>query len=385
MKKIIHVGVDVDDKNYTSALIAQDGKKFQFKTRPQFKALHQKLKKFVEEGYEIKVCYEATYIGSTLKRKFEEVGIDCEVVAPSLIPEKSSDKVKTDRRDSEKLALYYQRGLLTPVHVMTEEEESHRRLVRTRGSFVERIKSLKREILSHCRVFDVHYKQETEAKSYWTKSHFDYLNKLVLSDRKDRIFKVILENYLFSLESLTTSMSRLEEEIRSLACSDKYKRKVEALGCMKNLSDMSAMVLLTEIGDIKRFSHPKQLMSYAGLDIIENSSGSSIRKGGITKMGNKRIRTALVEASQNCQRPCVIGRGLKERRKDQPLNFIKIGDRSMKRLHKKANRLLHRGKPINKIKVACARELAGFVWEMLTTLQEVQEHEHLLKKQEMSA
>ena len=333
--------------------------------------MHQKLKKFLDEGHELKVCYEATYIGTTLKREFDKEGVECEVVAPSMIPEKSSDKVKTDRRDSEKLALYYQKGLLTPVHILTEEEEDHRRLVRSRQSLVERTKSLRREILSHCRTYGCHYKEEREAKSYWTKMHFDYLNSLFSKKEVFCVFKKILENYLFVLESLNTAISDLESEIRRLVSTETYKEKVSALGCMRNVSDLSAMTLLTEIGDIKRFSHPKQLMSYAGLDVIENSSGGSIRKGGITKMGNKRIRTCLVEMSQNCQRSYAIGRALKKRREGQSLKFIKIGDRAIKRLNKKANRLLHRGKPVNKIKVACARELAGFVWEMLWSLEEV--------------
>ena len=160
-------------------------------------------------------------------------------------------------------------------------------------------------------------------------------------------------------------MSSLEKEIRELASQKKYKKSISALGCFRGISTLSAMSLLTEIGDVRRFSYPKKLVSYSGLDIIEYSSGGRSQKFGITKMGNRHIRTTLVEACQGAHRPCTISKALKKRREGQSLKFVDIGDRCMKRLRSKSHRLIYSSKPINKVKVACAREMLGFVWEAL--------------------
>ncbi len=166
------------------------------------------------------------YIGFSLKRQFDEAKIACDVIAPSMIPEISSDRVKTDRLDSKRLAIYYKKGLLTIVHVPNTEEETHRRLVRSRYSLIERSSSLKKEILFHCRLYGYNYKLETKGKSYWTQMHTRWLQQMVSDEKKDFFFRKVLENYLFLLESFSTSIENLETEIHKLIQTEKYKKKV---------------------------------------------------------------------------------------------------------------------------------------------------------------
>ena len=186
--------------------------------------------------------------------------------------------------------------------------------------------------------------------------------------------KVYLNDLIQSLNNLNVDWIRLhyahpahlsQRIIEELANSEKYKKKKDALCCFRGVATTTAMTLITEIGDINRFSHPSKLTSYAGLDIREYSSGGREKKFGITKLGNSKIRTAAVESCQKSSLEYRISKRLKANRKGQPEEIIDIADRCMKRLRKKSLRLQHKGKHINKVKVACAREFLCFTWEAL--------------------
>jgi len=170
---------------------------------------------------------------------------------------------------------------------------------------------------------------------------------------------------LFQLEKLTDAIQDYDSEILELSESEKYKKKKDALICYRGIKTLTAMTLITEIGDVKRFSHPKKLTSYSGLDIKEYSSGGKQKQFGITKMGNHRIRTAVVEACQTAAKPGNIGVRLRRVREGQKAEVIEIADRCMKRLRKKSYKMGLSNKDSNKIKIACARELLSFVWETL--------------------
>ena len=171
---------------------------------------------------------------------------------------------------------------------------------------------------------------------------------------------------LTSLESLEETLKSYNTEINELAENEKYLLKVQALTAYRGIEVLSAMKIITEIGDIKRFSHPKKLVSYLGLDIREYSSGGVEKKKGITKMGNTFARTTLVEANQKSSYKPSISQALKTRRKGTPIELISIADKCMKRLYSKSNLLIKREKHKNKVKVACAREMVGFIWESLS-------------------
>ncbi len=164
---------------------------------------------------------------------------------------------------------------------------------------------------------------------------------------------------------LTHTRSEYDKAINELAETEKYKKQVSSLVCYKGIKNIFALVMITEIGNIKRFKHPRQLVSWMGMDIREYSSGGKSNRLGITKHGNRYLRTAFIESNQRIFRAKSIGADLKQRRKDIDPELIQIADRCMIRLAKKGSRLLFAGKHTNKVKVACAREMVGFVWESL--------------------
>jgi transposase len=333
MKKVLHVGLDVDDKSFhIGAFCSDTGEVFELTSRPTQGDLINKLEKFQNQNFEIKLCYEATYIGYSLYRSLRKENIDAEIIAPSLIPELASKRVKTDRLDANKMAKYYAAGLLTKIYVPTVEDEHERDLIRSRSFMVDQRKDLKKHILSACRRNNLHYKQENKALSHWTTPHLKWLvsevNKLPCT------LRITLEILICQLTKLDECINEFEEKIDELSETEKYKKKKDSLSCFRGISTLTAMTLVTEIGDVKRFKHPKQLTSYAGLDVTEYSSGGKEKKFGITKMGNKRIRTAVIESCQRADNAKVLNKRLKAHRENQDIKIIEVADRCMKRLKK---------------------------------------------------
>jgi len=364
-KTLLFVGLEVDDKNFHIAASSESTEIIEFQTRPRLDSLVSKLQELADKGYELNVCYEASYLGFSLCRDLRKKGFNCEIVAPSLIPQTPGPKVKTDRLDAKKLARFYQTGLLTIIHVPTEVEESDRDLVRTRDFLASQIRALKLHILSHCRRRGWNYRQDAgQGSNFWTKAHRAWLDHKialeVIASTKTS-FKVLLTQMIQMEQQLVS----IDFEIESLAETEKYSKRVDALVCFRGIKTLTAMVYITEIGDVARFSSPLKLVSYLGLDISEYSSGANQRRYHITKMGNVYARTALIEAAQHVGLPPKISRDLRDRRKNADHKFIEIADRGMNRLHKRYQHLIHRGKPSNVAKVACAREMIGFIWESL--------------------
>ena len=317
-------------------------------------------------GLEAKICYEATYLGFSLCRDLRKNGVNCDVIASSLIPELSGKRQKTDRIDAQKLVQYFATGLLTIIHVPDEVQESDRDLVRTRKFVNDQLKATKLYVKSLCRRHSINPKEEDQLKSNtWNVVYTQYLRKRMVNLPKSAQFT--LETLLFQIEQLEALVKTYEQKIELLAATDRYKKPVEALKCFRGIKTTTAMTLTTEIGDVDRFNHPSKLVSYAGMDLSEYSSGGKERRYSITKLGNPHIRTALVEAAQFAARPPRLSQDLKKRRANADLKTIAIADRCMLRLHKKGSRLLMRNKPGNKVKMACARELLCFVWETLKT------------------
>lgn len=363
-KRLLHVGLDVDDNSFhIGAFCKKTGETFEMTSRPNVGNLMKKLEKFTKQDFELKLCYEATYIGYSLCRDLNKNGYKTEIIAPSMIPEIASNRVKTDRLDAHKLAQYYANDLLTPIHVPDQEEETDRGLLRSRRFLIDHRKVLRRHILSVCRINRLHYKVVTGAKHHWTKRHENWLIDQV--NQLEGVAKLNLEILLHQLEKLDEGIAKYEKEIELLAEKERYKKKKDALNCFRGISTLTAMTFITEIGDVKRFKHPKQLTSYCGLDVAEYSSGGREKKFGLTKMGNKRIRTAAVESCQRLDRVKPLSKRLKAHREGQDIKVIDIADRCTKRLKKKAYNLLDAGKHRNKVKAACAREFLGFVWEAL--------------------
>jgi transposase len=364
---ILHIGLDVDDKNFHGAIFnTLTGEMSSFKCKPNIAGLMKQFKRLTKKGYELKVCYEASFIGFGLCRELQKKGINCEVIAPSLIPFKPGDKVKTDKRDAEKLAEYYAKEMLTTIYIPDEKDEAVRSLVRSRSFMVEERKRLKQHILSLCKIHNLNYKESTEKINYWTKTHISWLEAQLskLDESLRKTFKLLLSNYV----NMSMIIMQFDKKIEEASESKRYVNNVKALNCFRGLSTLSSMSLILEIGDIRRFSHPKYLTSYSGFDLIEYSSGGKEKKYCITKMGNKRIRTTVVESSQFSFREPKISRRLSKARDGIEPKIINIADKCMYRLKDKYKMMLRAGKARNKIKVACAREMLCFIWEALMML-----------------
>jgi transposase len=367
-KTVLYVGIDVDDKAFHGAGYEMDKQRyFEFKCKPTFGALWERIEKFSDNGYEVRVCYEATYIGYGLCRDLRASEIHCDIVAPSLIPEQRSKRVKTDRVDSRKLAELYAKGMLTPIAIPDKTDEQVRQLIRSRGFVVDQRRRLKVHILSLCRFNGIDYRRQTNTEShYWTKQHLTWLNSE--TGKQSEVTKKILERLLYQMVQLTNEIKAMDEIIEEQALNERYQKKSQALSAFKGIDILSAMTLVTEIGDIRRFAHPKKLVSYGGMDIIEYSSGGKEKKFGITKMGNRKIRTVLVEACQSVTPGTIVGKIIRNRRKEIPTEIVDIAERCQHRLWKKKSRMKKSDKHPNKIKMACAREMVGFIWEALVAV-----------------
>ena len=366
MKNILYIGLDVDDKAFHGAgLCEKSGEVFEFSCRPNKAALLNKLKDFKRCGFKLKTCYEATYIGFSLHRALKERGIENSVIAPSLIPKMPGRSVKTDRLDSRKLAEFFAKGLLTEIFVPKEDEEEVRDVIRSRVFLVRKSVDLRRHILSLCRRYGLNYRIETGGRSHWTITHKSWLKSRAKDLGCDGRVNILL--LLDQYENLSQGISSYNEEIERFSKQARYKGVCDVLCCFRGLDRLSAMTLIVEIVDIKRFSHPGKLSAYAGFDVREHSSGGRERKFGITKLGNKAVRTVVVEACQQLSFPSGVSRRLKEARAGMPKEVVVIAEKCSRRLRRRYLHLVHRGKPVNKAKTACAREMLGFIWAALRT------------------
>jgi len=326
-------------------------------TRPKVKKLAKKLTQLAD-GAEIRLCYEAGPCGWALKRLLEDsASLVCEVVAPSEIPVKAGDRVKTDRRDAQKLAEYLKAGLLTEVAPPSERQETVRDLVRQRDASVKDLTQARHRLSK----FLLRRQLSCEATN-WSQKHATWLNGLHFDDPNDRIVFGDLRGQVEHQSQRKDFLTRAVEEV---AGHDPYRVPVGWLRCIRGIQTLTAMKLLTELFDFERFPTAPKLMGYLGLTPSEYSSGAHTKKGGITKTGNRRVRQALVESAQHCRRPAHISNALKSRRANQPVEVVALADRAMARLHRVYWRLTNRGKHHNVAVVACARELVGFIWALL--------------------
>lgn len=358
MKSIAWVGNDVHQETITiSVYVNEDQEPRVEKTIRNEKRLVEKFYKRLARDYEIRACYEASGNGYVFYRWLKEAGIKCEVIAPSLIPKKSGDWIKTDQRDARKLGRYYRNGELTTIHIHSEKEESCRGLVRLREQIKKESKDSKQYILKFLQVRGLSYKEGGN----WTKKHRRYLKSLRFEEKMDqRIF----DEYLMLLEYKEESLSKIDEDIFKLAHGEEYQERAERLMMLKGIKETTAMGIITEVVDFKRFAKPRELMAYLGLIPSERSSGEQRHQGRITKTGNNRVRRLLVEASWHYRhRPTVTKRA--EQGKDAA--WI-ISQKAQKRLHSKYWRMISRGKCSTKAVTAVARELTGFVWAIMQTV-----------------
>jgi transposase len=366
MEKVIFIGLDVDNQGiYYSGIDEETGEIFEGQSRPTAGSLIKTLKKVCRDR-QIRCCYESGYVGFGLARALRKAGIACEVVATSLIPREAGRVQKNNRLDAQKLARYFRQNLLQVVHIPDECDEQVRDVIRARDFLVQQRSSLKRYILAQCYRVGWDYRQELGKPhaGYWTKVHQAWLEKKV-NAVSGEVVGQNLGLLLHQLNHCTELIERYEGEITKLCDRPRYREKVNALICYRGIDELTAMTIVSELGDIHRFSHPRKLTSYVGLDLREYSSGDKERRYGISKLGNRFLRTAIVESAQFAPRPPTLSKQLRSRRESVAHRYIEIADRCMLRTCQKGQRLLYRGKHPNKVKVALAREMLGFIWESL--------------------
>jgi transposase len=356
----LFVGLDVHKESISISVLEEHGRL----PRPCIKMpndptkLRRMFGRLKKEG-SIRACYEAGPCGYEIYRMLRSMGIDCEVIAPSLIPVRTGDRIKTDRRDAEKLARLLRAGELTPVRVPGEEEESVRDLVRCRNSMKEDIVRERHRLL---KFLLRHGRRFTDGK-HWTIRHWAWLH----NQRFDEpAAQVVYDEYLSRLESSLERIKGLEQEIALVAKRSPYKMPVDRLRTLRGIDTLTAVTLVAEIGDFHRFRRPKELMAYLGMVPSERSSGGKQRRGSITKTGNSHARRVLVEAAWHYRHPPRQSRTMKQRWEGQPQEVVAHAYRAQVRLHRRFFRLICRGKPSQVAAVAVARELCGFVWALAT-------------------
>lgn len=280
----------------------------------------------------------------------------CDVIAPSLVPKAPGERVKTDKRDARRLATLYRAGLLQPVRVPGEAEETVRALVRLRGQLTVDCTRIKNRIHKYLRTLGHIYPE----RSHWTRKHRDWIAHLPLGT----IERLIVQTHLDELDALLGRRAEVERRVEEIAGCEPYRQGVQRLMSLRGIGTLTAMVLLAEIGDGRRFARAPQLMAYLGLVPRESSSGESRHTGAITKAGNHHVRRVLVEAAWNqaskpgnCQR-------LRQHWQQQPPAVVAIAKKAERRLHDKFWKVTLR-KDRKTAAVAVARELVGFVWALL--------------------
>lgn len=306
---------------------------------------------------EVVFVYEAGPCGYALQRQIEGLGSRCLVVAPSLIPVKPGERIKTNRRDAKKLALLHRAGLLTQVRPPSPEEESVRDLCRAREDILEdRLRCrhrLTKLLLRRGLVY-------TNGR-HWTLGHWRWLKGVSFENEADR---VVLADYMLAVEQADARLGNLEAQLLAFAQKDPFRERVSWLRCFRGIDNLTAITVVSELHGIERFQTPRQLMAYLGLVPSENSTGDKQRRGR-TGAGNSHVRRVLTEACHVYRHRSTAAGALAKRRVGQPNWVIAIADKAQQRLHRRFWKLLQRGLPKGKIIVALERELVGFLWAVL--------------------
>lgn len=311
----------------------------------------------LKNKYDFRVCYEAGCFGFALYRKLTQSGIDCTVVAPSLIPV-DIKKVKTDRLDAFKLARYLGTGLLTPINVPDAELENDRDLIRFRASQVKEVIKIKQQIISFLLRKDIKYPE----RIVWNHKFENWLSTLEMENHRERM---TLHRYLNHYKYQTRFLQELNNEIEELSQTERYEEMATILKGFRGIDTLTAMIIITNIPDFRAFSSPRKLMSYIGLVPGEYSSGDKRIGRGITKTGNNLLRKAFISIGQHYYGRDKIGRNIYLRRQKISSQILSLVQRADRRCFKKYRAMSFDGKHGNVIKTAVAREAVAFVWEAM--------------------
>ncbi len=351
------VGLDVHADTIAVA-VAERGEVRSLGVIPNRPEAIRKLIRKLGPAKDLKVCYEAGPCGYVLYWQLAELDVACEVVAPSLIPTKAGDRVKTDRRDAEKLARCYRNGDLTAIWVPDAGHEALRDLVRARLVAKEDQRRARHRL---GQLLLRHGIRKPEGMTSWKRPHRVWLNQLRF---EQRALQLTFEDYLAEVDHAAERIARLESAIEAAveAAPEKLRELIRALQCLRGVARVAAAIVAVEVGDLSRFQTAPELMSYAGVVPSEHSSGAKTSRGRITKTGNGQLRRVLVEAAWAYRYRPAIGPELRKRQQCLSAQVREISWKAQHRLHSRYIKLTLKGKHRNVAVMAVARELLGFVW-----------------------
>jgi transposase len=311
-------------------------------------------------GARLEVAYEAGPCGFGIARRLKQLRVPCLVAAPSLIPKQPGSPFKTDKRDARAIARLLRAGELTAVYIPEPTDEAIRDLCRARTDAVDDLRRCRLRL----KAFLLRHGYRYQGKANWSQPHMRYLRELVLPHPA---MKAILEEYLQGIDAAHQRVQRIEASMLGLLETWRLKPAVQALMAFRGFQLVAAMVTVSELGDLHRFAHPRQLMTYLGLVSTEYSSGDHQHLGGISRCGNGHQRWILTECAEHYALPPKVSKELARRQEAQPPEVRALSWKAQCRLHLRFTRLLARRLHRNKAKVAIARELCGFIWALLRT------------------
>lgn len=365
MKSIIYVGMDVHKNSYSlCSLNNETGEYFnEVKISSDIKLVEMYMNKLKStfKGFEIKAGYEAGCLGYSLYRQLKELGIECDIMAPTTMSRSVKNQVvKNDKRDARNIASNLQSGSYKAIYVPGEDDVEVKEYIRMLSDFKECRKQIRQKVnallLRHGKAYP--------GKSRWIPAHMKWLREVELTP----MYREILNEYISEIESLDAKIERFDERVKEISHREAYEAPVSNLRCFKGIDTLSAMTMHIEVSDFTRFPTANAFMSFCGLTPGENSSGDKAHRTSITKQGNITVRTTLIECANALVRGygCKKSKALKARQNGQDVQVIDYADRAVERLQKKFKRMMYRGVNRNVAVTAIARELAGFIWGMET-------------------
>ncbi len=361
--QITIVGMDVHKKQHQIAYHhPQTGKLIEFTINNTAKDVKKMVKKTLKQAPgEVIFHYEAGCLGFELKRRIEAAGAKCKVIAPSLIPVKPGNRIKTNRRDAKDVCEYAEAGQLTEVHPPSPKQEALRDLTRLREAAQRDLVRIRHQVSKYVLRYGYAYVEG----NHWTAKHMLWLQGRNFSDP---LANEVFAQMLSELDHRMTRSQELSKRIEQIAKEAPYHQPVEWLCCFRGIDTITAISIIAELFGFERFDNPKDLMAYLGLVPSEHSSGDSRKMGGITKAGNGRVRRLLIQAAWHQRHKPYQGKTLKQRQKGQEQWVLDIANKCMKRLYQRYWHLVDkRGKSTQCATTAVAREFVGFIWQILYT------------------
>ena len=354
----VFIGMDVSKDSHAVA-VAESGRDGEVRYYGEIGSDGASVRRFVRKlqrpGAQLRFCYEAGPTGYGLKRLIEELGNECAVIAPSLIPRRPGERVKTNRRDAVRLARLFRAGELTEIWTPDEAHEAMRDLVRAREAAVKDRTRKRQEIRS----FLLRHGKIYPGKKAWGTKYFKWLHELGFGWPAH---KVVLHEMIIAETQCRERVARLERAIEDALLDWPLAPVVERLQALRGVGLVAAMTFMVEVGDVRRFENPRRLMAYLGLVPSERSTGDCLRRGGITKTGNARVRRVLAESAWTYRYPARVGAKKYFATRHLPEAARETAWKAQARLTKRYRALMARGKRSTVAVTAVARELVGFMW-----------------------